>query len=77
MKLKLSLTAILSTTAIASSIFFASASIAQPCPLQEHKNSTEQVNQTNWLHTPIAAALTLPGIALATSLYLRGRAYQG
>lgn len=73
---KFSLAAILSTTAIASSILFTSASSAQPCPLSEYHTSTEQTSQVNWLRSPFVAALALPGIALAVSLYVRGRSYQ-
>lgn len=77
MKAKFSLAAILSTTAIASGVLFASVSSAQPCPLSKYRTSTEQAEQDNWLRSPLVAAITLPGIALAVSLYVRGRSYQG
>ena len=73
---KFSLAAIISTTAIASSIVFTSPSSAQPCPLSEYRTSSEQSSQDNWLRSPLVAALALPGIALAVSLYARGRSYQ-
>jgi ABC-type spermidine/putrescine transport system permease subunit II len=76
MKVNLSLAAILSTTAIASGVLFTSVGTAQPCSLSKYRASTEQANQVNWLSTPLAAALTIPGIALAVSLYVRGRSYQ-
>jgi len=76
MKTKLSLAAILSTTAIASSILFTSVSAAQPCPLSKYRSYTEQTSQGNWLQSPWVALLTLPGIALAAGLYVRGRSYQ-
>ena len=76
MKAKLSLAAILSTTAIASGILFASVASAKPCPLSKYRNSTEEASQVNWLRSPLIAALTLPGIALAVSLYGKGRSYQ-
>ena len=76
MKAKLSLAAILSTGAIASSVLFTSVSTAQPCSLSKYRNSTEQTNQGNWLQSPWVALLTVPGIALAVSLYVRGRSYQ-
>jgi ABC-type spermidine/putrescine transport system permease subunit II len=74
MKAKLSLAAILSTTAIASGILFTSVGSAQPCSLSKYRN--EQTSQGNWLQSPWAAVLTVPGIALAVSLYVRGRSYQ-
>ncbi|WP_250121794.1 hypothetical protein [Chroococcidiopsis sp. CCMEE 29] len=76
MKVNLSLAAILSTTAIASGVLFTSVATAQPCSLSKYRASTEQANQVNWLNTPLAAALTIPGIALAVSLYMHGRSYQ-
>ncbi len=76
MKAKFSLAAILSTTAIASGVLFASVSSAQPCPLSKYRTSTEEASQVNWLRSPLVAALALPGIALAVSLYVRGRSYQ-
>lgn len=74
---KFSLAAIVSTTAIASSILFSSVSDARPCPLSKYRTSTEQASQVNWLRSPLVAALALPGIALAVSLYAKGRSYQG
>lgn len=77
MKAKLSLAAILSTTAIASSVLLTSVSPTQAaCPLSKYRNYTEQPSGGNWLHSPWVAILTLPGIALAVSLYVRGRSYQ-
>lgn len=75
-KPKFSLAAILSTTAIASGVLFGEVSSAQPCPLSKYRTSTQQASQVNWLRSPLVAALTLPGIALAVSLYLGGRSYQ-
>lgn len=77
MKAKLSLAAILSTTAIASSVMLTSVSPTQAaCSLSKYRNYTEQPNGGNWLQSPWVAILTLPGIALAVSLYVRGRSYQ-
>jgi hypothetical protein len=75
MKAKLSLAAILSTTAIASSILLTSISPAHSCS-GWRSYRTEQASQVNWLQSPWIALLTLPGIALAASLYMRGRSYQ-
>ena len=76
MKAKI-LVSILSTGAIASSVLFTSVSTsAQPCSLSKYRNYTEQPNQGNWLQSPWVALLTVPGIALAVSLYVRGRSYQ-
>lgn len=74
--MKKSLAAIVSTTAIATGILFASTSNAQPCSLSKYRASTQQTSQVNWLNTPWAAVLTLPGIALAASLYARGRSQE-
>ncbi len=76
MKAKLSLAAILSTTAIASSVMLTSVSPTQACPLSKYRNYSEQPSGGNWLQSPWVAILTLPGIALAVSLYVRGRSYQ-
>jgi len=73
MKAKLSLATLLSTTAIASSVLLTSVTPAQSCP---YRNYTTQKTQTNWLQSPWVAILTVPGIALAASLYMRGRSYQ-
>lgn len=75
--MKKSLAAILSTTAIASGILFTAPGVTQPCPLKyRYRNYTEETKSVNWLNTPWAAVLTLPGIALAVSLYVRGRSQQ-
>lgn len=76
MKPNFSLAAIVTTTAIASTIVFGSVSLAKPCPLSKYRTSTEQASQFNWLRSPLVVALTLPGIALAVSLYVKGRSYQ-
>ncbi len=73
MKPKLALATIVSTTAIASVILLGSSSSAQPCSLKYNK----QYEQTNWLRSPLAAVITLPGIAIATALSLGGRHYKG
>ena len=73
MKAKLSLATLLSTTAIASSVLLTSVTPAQSCP---YRNYITQKTQTNWLQSPWVAILTVPGIALAASLYMRGRSYQ-
>ena len=76
MKAKLSLAAILSTTAIASGVLFDSVASAQPCYVSKYRNSTEEASQVSWLRSPLVATLALPGIALAVSLYVKGRSYQ-
>jgi hypothetical protein len=76
MKPKSTLAAILSTTAIASGVLLASVSSAQPCSLSKSFYK-EQYEQANWLHTPLAAIVTLPGIAIAAALSLGNRYYRG
>ncbi|HBB32682.1 MAG TPA: hypothetical protein DDZ80_16365 [Cyanobacteria bacterium UBA8803] len=77
MKTKLSLAAVLSVTAIASGVLLSSATSAQPCMMQDSYKYQETYDQPNWLQSPLAALITLPGIALATALSLRGRSYEG
>ena len=47
MKAKLSLAAILSTTAIASSVMLTSVSPTQACPLNRYRNYTEQASESS------------------------------
>ncbi len=75
MKAKLSLVTIASSTAIASSILLGSVSSAQPCSLRS-TYYRERYEQASWLRSPLAAVMTLPGIALAAALYLGGRSHQ-
>jgi hypothetical protein len=77
MKPKSTLAAILSTTAIASGVLLASVSSAQPCSLSKSLYYKEQYEQANWLRTPLAAIVTLPGIAIAAALSLGNRYYRG
>jgi len=65
-KPKLSLVAILSTTATL--LVLTSVSSAAACPLREYRTSPEQSSQVSGTLS-LVAALTLPGIALAVSLY--------
>jgi hypothetical protein len=77
LKLKLSLAAILSTTAIASGIVLSSVSSAQPCSLSKSEYyKQEQYQQANWLRSPWVAVITLPGIALAAALSVGDRFYR-
>lgn len=76
MKPKLSLAAILSTTVIASGILFGSLSAAQPCSLSKSDYYQEQYEQANWLRSPLAVVITLPGIAIAVALSLGDRYYK-
>jgi hypothetical protein len=71
MKPKLTLAAILSTSAIAGGVWFGSVTPAQPCSLYYK----EQYQQANWLRSPLAALITLPGIAIAAALSLGDRYY--
>jgi hypothetical protein len=76
MKPKLSLAAILSTTAIATGVLLGSVSPATSCtPLKF--TDQEAYEPPNWLHTPFAALITLPGIAIAAALSLGNRYYNG
>jgi len=76
MKPKFYLAAILSTTAIATGVVLGSVSSAESCSLSKSAYYRARYEQPNWLRTPLAAAITLPGIALAAALSLGGRSYQ-
>lgn len=71
--MKVKLATILSISAIASSVLLTSISPAQSCSGSKYRTSTTQTSQVDWLKTPWAALLTLPGIALAAGLYVRSR----
>ena len=69
LKAKLSLAAILSTTAIASGIVLGSVSTAQSCPLKKFEYyQQEQYEKATWLGSPWVVIVALPGIAIATAL---------
>lgn len=76
MKPKLSLAVILSTSAIASGIWLGSVNSAQACPMSKLRHHRERYEQANWLHSPLAAVITLPGIAIAAALSLGDRYYK-
>lgn len=76
MKPKLTLAAIVSTTAIASGVLFGSASSAQPCSLYNSDRYQGIYEQADWLRSPLAAAIALPGIAIATVLSVGHRYYR-
>lgn len=77
LKLKLSLLAILSTTAIASGMVLSSVSPVQSC---SHSKSEvyeqEGYEQPAWFRSPWVGMIILPGIALATVLSAGNRWYQ-
>ena len=75
MKLKVSLTAILSTSAIASGILLCSINAAQACSHSKSDYQQERYEQANWLNTPLAVLVTIPGIAIATALSVGHRRY--
>jgi hypothetical protein len=77
MKPRLSLAAILSTAAIASGVLLGSVTPAKSCMPIKSTYRQERYEQANWLRTPLAAVLTLPGIAIATALSLGYRHYKG
>lgn len=61
---------------IAASLVLSSAAIAQPCSL--YKFNLEQAEQPSspWFQTPLAALLTIPGVALALLLNRGGRSLE-
>ncbi|MEQ9233338.1 hypothetical protein [Coleofasciculus sp. E2-BRE-01] len=77
MKPKVVVAAVLATSAIATGVVLGSASSAQPCMLYKQSESYQQKEaQLDWLRSPWAIVITLPGIALATALSRGGRAYE-
>ena len=75
MKPKLSLVAILSISAIAGGIVLGSVSSADACYRWKSYYKQQRYEQANWLKSPLAAVVTLPGIAIATALSLGNRYY--
>ncbi|MEQ8753025.1 MAG: hypothetical protein RID09_05815 [Coleofasciculus sp. G1-WW12-02] len=76
MKPKVVVTAILATSAIAAGVALSSASSAQACSYSKYKSSHRKEAQLDWLRSPWAIVITLPGIALATALSRGGRSYE-
>lgn len=75
MKRQLSLAAILSTGAIASGILLSSVNKAEACGHRQSYYEQERSEQVTWLGTPLAALVTIPGIAIATALSIGNRRY--
>jgi hypothetical protein len=75
MKPKLSLVAILSISAIAGGIALGSVSSAEACYRSKSYYKQQRSEQANWLKSPLAAVVTLPGIAIAAALSLGNRYY--
>lgn len=71
MKAKLSAAAIVSSVAIASSVVLSAATPGEACMYRKAR-----YQQTSWFQSPLSVVIALPGIALATALYLGGRSYQ-
>lgn len=78
MKAKLTLAAILSTSAIASGILLASVNTAQAScgGMRRSAYYQQRYEPTHWLRTPLAAVIILPGIAIATALSVGNRYYK-
>lgn len=70
MKSKLSAAAIVSSVAIASSVLL-TATPGEACMSRKAR-----YQQTSWFQSPLSVVIALPGIALATALYMGGRSYQ-
>lgn len=76
MKPKLVVAAVLATSAIATGVVLSSAHSAQPCIYKQSQSYNKTETQTDWLKSPWAILLTLPGIALATALSRGGHSYK-
>jgi hypothetical protein len=75
MKPKLSLATILSISAITGGIVLGSVSSAEACYRGKSYYKHQRYEQAHWLKSPLAAIVTLPGIAIATALSLGNRYY--
>ncbi|MFP4122673.1 hypothetical protein [Coleofasciculus sp.] len=76
MKPKVVVAAVLATSAIATGVVLGSASSAQSCMYKQSESDQQKQAQLDWLRSPWAILITLPGIALATALSRGGRAYE-
>ncbi|MEW6493912.1 MAG: hypothetical protein AB1589_15585 [Cyanobacteriota bacterium] len=74
-KPKLLVAAIISSTAIASTVMLSSVASAQPCSRYKF-DSYQKYEQVNWLRSPWTVVLTVPGIALAAALSVGDRFYR-
>ncbi|GET38211.1 hypothetical protein [Microseira wollei] len=68
MKAKLSAAGIVSSVAIASSVLLSDATPSVACMYRQAR-----YQQTSWFQSPLSVVIALPGIALATALYMGGR----
>ncbi len=74
-KPKLTLAAFLSTSAIATGIVLGVVSPGQSCMSSKSAYYQQRYEQANWLRSPLAVVITLPGIAIATALSVGNRYY--
>lgn len=74
-KSKLVVVAILSSSAIASTLMLSSASSAHPC-WRYKNNSYQKYEQADLFRSPWTVVLTFPGIALAAALSVGDRIYK-
>ncbi len=65
-----SLATVIATSAITLTVLFSAASSAKSPCLSARRSSVD------WSKTPLLAVLTIPGIALAATLYAGGRSHQ-
>ena len=70
MKAKLSAAAVVSGVAIACTVLL-TATPGEACMYRKAR-----YQQTSWFQSPLSVVIALPGIALATALYMGGRSYQ-
>ncbi|MEQ8969841.1 MAG: hypothetical protein RIE73_05535 [Coleofasciculus sp. C1-SOL-03] len=75
MKPRLVVAAVLATSAIATGVVLSSAHPAQSCIYKQSESDQQKEASLDWLRSPWAILITLPGIALATALSRGGRFY--
>lgn len=76
MKSQIFLAGILSTTAIATTMVVTSFSPAQSCMMSGFDRDRTEYNLPSWLRSPLSGVIALPGVALATGLFVGGRSLE-
>lgn len=74
-KPKLTLVALLSTSAIATGILLSAVSPAKSCMFGKSAYYQQRYEQASWLRSPLAVVITLPGLAIAAALSVGNRYY--
>ncbi|HBE19890.1 MAG TPA: hypothetical protein DEG17_09050 [Cyanobacteria bacterium UBA11149] len=76
MKSQIFLAGIVLTTAIATTSIVTSFTPAQSCMMNQYDRDRVVYNLPGWLRSPFSAVIALPGVALATGLFVGGRSLE-